>query len=398
MHVKRKQPWIVGKAIVVLLMLLLPIVVQAASSYSNINQVMSQIATTMEDIYPLIVRQGTLEKHELQRLHAGVKKLNELFVAARVFIKQKPETYQISYQLILEYLGDTLKAFDAKKLELARARLYAVGPICSSCHTQDTRLRTLFAGSSRAAFNSDMDYAEFSFLTRNYQEAQKFYEKYLRENEKLTELQLITPLQRIIIMYTQIDPQPVKGAALLNQWLQHPAHSDSTRETLSDWIAGLQDLQKSPYFTSKQADFSGLKQLMKKIMGDLNRPLEEVYLPPKEEISRIWLRGQVFHYLNSGSQKNERARLLFWLALLDRSVGYDYYFSLADLYLKQCMHSHSGEPMAARCYQEYEAYLNFAYSGSGGIFIPEEVELELEDLRLMLESAGHKLQAAEELR
>jgi hypothetical protein len=65
-------------------------------------------------------------------------------------------------------------------------------------------------------------------------------------------------------------------------------------------------------------------------------------------------------------------------------VGYDLFYSLADGYLKTCMDEWPQLPQAKKCFREYEAFIEFAYSGSGGTHLPEEVKAELDAYRKRL--------------
>ena len=186
----------------------------------------------MIDTYPLIVTQRELTVAEKRLLRANIKRLSELFESAEPFIRARSETYVVSYRFILEYLRETQRAIADKNLDYARSRLYGLGSICTSCHMQDTKLRTLFTGAGRERFPNDAAYAEFNFLTRNYDEAEKYFERDLRSGNAKTEYDVIQPLQRLIVIYTQIKNQPGAGADVLSKFVDLPTHTDTTRGEL----------------------------------------------------------------------------------------------------------------------------------------------------------------------
>lgn len=355
--------------------------------FSSINAAMSKIGGVMVELFPVIMAKRELTAAEQVKLGTDIDKLVDLFHAAEPFIRQKSGTYQVSYQLVLDHLQQTKRALDAKQLENARKRLYGLGSICTSCHTQDTRLRTLFSGAERQSFSDDATFAEFNYLTRNYAEAVKAYDRYLMADGPKTELELIQPLQRMVTIYTQIYNDPGEGARQLSRYTEIKSHTHRTREHLNGWIIGLKTLDASGAMRIKKPDFAALKKLVRKYIGPLDEPLPEVFLPPEQEVSRVWLRGLLYHYLNTKPKEGEIAKILYWLAISDRSIGYNYYFSLADLYLKDCIINHSIDPYAERCFEEYNAFVSYTYSGSAGTFVPPEVEQELDELELVLKRA-----------
>ena len=133
-----------------------------------------------------------------------------------------------------------------------------------------------------------------------------------------------------------------------------------------------------------------MKQLqvyVDRILGPLHEPGIAEFPSKKEKVARIWLRGRLFHYLNSQPPKEEIPVILYWLAIIDRSVDYSFYYSLADRYLKECMLQYTSHPYAEKCYKEYEAYVTFSYSGSRGTDIPEDVKKELKALKVRVYSS-----------
>lgn len=355
----------------------------------TLNATMARIGGVMQQLFPLIVVRRDLDDAELTQVKADLAQMLKLFHAVEPQINAKSETYQVSYQLILEHLDDTRRAFDEERIDDGRKGLYALGPICTSCHTQDTRLRTLFAGSARAAFASDLDYAEFNYLTRNYADAELYYDKYLHSAEPKTEFDIIRPLQHLIVIYTQIRNRPGHGAERLKGYLGLPGNTEHSRQQIRSWIAGLEALDASGVSRVQAVDFTTLQGFVTRYLGTMEQPKAELHLPPQEEVARVWLRGLLYHYLNSNPPREQMPRLYYWLAVTDRSINYDYYYSLSELYLVECITGHAEHPYAGRCYDEYESYMLHLYSGPAGEFLPPEVKEELDMLRSHLQQKLH---------
>jgi len=350
----------------------------------KLNQLMTEIGMTMTDIFPLIVAKRKLSRDEQSQLKEAVARLSTFFKQAKPFIDTKSSSYQVSYDFILEHLAKTERSFQNNNIAYTRKRLYALGNICASCHTQDNRLRTLFSSISRQKFQDDFSFAEFNYITRDYNQAVKYFDKYLRSDERKTELEIMMPMRRLITINTQIFDTPGIAAQQLAEYRQLKEHTKKTKKYLEAWIASLKSLRASRVKAVERVEFATLEKYVAKYIGDDDQASAELFSTPEQEVSRVWLRGQLYHYLNTNPPTEEVPAILYWLSICDRSVGYDFYFSLADLYLKQCVLDHPSHPYAQRCYKEYKDFIEISYSGSAGTFIPPELEDELSELRQVL--------------
>lgn len=355
-----------------------------ATTEKNLNQIMSEIGKIMVDTFPVIVAKRELSDKEKQQLKVAIDQLETLFKQAKPFIGEKSSTYQISYDLVLEYLAKTRSSFQINHIDYSRKRLYSLGSICASCHTQDTKLRTLFPGIDRSHFSDDLAFAEFNFITRNYNEAIKYFDQYLRSDQAKTEYDLIVPMQRLITIYVQIFNTSDIAAKQLAEYRNLKSHTAKTRKHLEGWIAGLKTLSESKPETDAKINFEKLEKYVSRYIGDTDQAAAEFFSTPEDEVSRLWLRGRLYHYLNNMPPADQLPVVLYWLSICDRSIGFDYNFSLADLYLKQCIRNYSNHPYAKMCFREYKEFIEISYSGSAGVFIPPELEDELDELKKLL--------------
>ena len=350
----------------------------------SLNQLMAQVGNEMTTLFPLIYAHRELTANEISDIESRLDRMSTLFDQAGPLIDNRSPAYGISYQYIKPYLREIIDAFKAKKIDYARSRMYGISAICTSCHTQDTHLRTMFGGAKRKAFDSDYTYAEFNYLTRNYHDAELYFDKYLKNKEHKTELQIIKPIQRLITIYTQVYNRPGDGAKRISKYKNLSGQTKHTKKALTGWVSGLIALDASGAKLVNKPDFKTLESYVRKYLGKLDYPLSELYLDEDEQISRVWLRGQLYHYLNRNPKAEEIPKIIFWLSICDRSTDDNFYFSLADLYLKDCVKNYSSHPYANKCYSEYKEFVTSAYSGSGGIFIPIEIEDELFEMKQML--------------
>ncbi|MGD8595357.1 MAG: hypothetical protein PVF82_21195, partial [Gammaproteobacteria bacterium] len=142
----------------------------------RLNSTMTQIGNTITDLFPLFLNEISFNNPENEKLiDDGVERIVSLIKTAGPHFNQRSKPSQISYDILYENLQETQRAMQAGNKHYAQNLLTEVVSICTSCHTQDDKQRTLFHGKGRDAFTSDFEFAEFNYLTRNYEAAIVYY-------------------------------------------------------------------------------------------------------------------------------------------------------------------------------------------------------------------------------
>ena len=342
----------------------------------ELNTIMTEIGEAMVDVYPLFVAKRALTDSEIRKIKKALTQMTRLFQQAKSSIKNRPDGYHVSYDFISQYLVVVEAVVAKRPIDFARSYLLAIGEICASCHTQDTTLRTLFAGTSRDQFEDDYAFAELNYMTRDYDQAIVYYEKFLAAPGRKTELEIIQPLQRMVTIHTQIRNQPAAGVKLLKKYETLKDHTPETRAELEGWVAGLTALEANGIGDNKQISFATLEKYANRFLGNVTPLTSGGQATAEEEVERVWLRGQLYHYLNQRARADEIPKLLYWISVIDRSISYSYYFSLADIYLKQCVLEYPKHPYARRCLAEYKTYMHYTYTRRG-LKIPSGIQAEL---------------------
>jgi len=383
----RKHIWIIA-VLTALLFLGIGIAVADKNANGSVNQIMTKIGHSMEQLFPILFDNKKFAKPEnLKNVSQTISQLQGYFKTAQPHFDSKSLTYRISFEVIEKQLNDAAIAIKYNNENYARNIMKDFVSVCTSCHTQDSKLRTLFSGIGRNHFNSDLQFAEFNYMTRNYPSAIEGYNKYLSKNPHMSEADLMTIMKRILTINVQIYNRPENAVKELDKLKTYPGHTTFSAKNLQEWLAGLKDLEKQKASSVTIKDFKQIKVYVRKILGPLQDPGSADFPSKKEKVARVWLRGLLYHYLNTSPPKDEIPEILYWLAIVDRSVNYSFYYSLADMYLKECMLHYTSHPYAQKCYNEYESYITFSYSGSRGTDIPDDIQQELKALKVRVFTA-----------
>jgi len=352
----------------------------------NLNKIMTKIGGIMVELFPLTFTDKTLTNFQIRKVNRLAKELQTLFRSAGPHIRRKSPTYQLSYQLLSDYLNAIVNEDNPISIAQVKSRLRSLSDFCISCHTQDDKFRTLFAGTSTISFDSALANAEFNYATRNYKTSHEYYKKHLLLSSKLSEAEILRTLFRIISIYTQILNQPDQAIKALEELEKQMRFSTQVASYIQEAKKALTYLQKIITDDKLPKTFLELEDHANQYLGGINARQGIIFATPQEEVERMWLRGLLFRYLNENPSRDQIPYILYWLALCDRSLGHGYDYTLADIYIKQCITLFPKHPVARLCFNEHKEYLKFFYTTPTEPVLPFEVNEELEKLERYLGS------------
>ncbi|WP_455376173.1 hypothetical protein [Kaarinaea lacus] len=382
---RQVHPIAIYLILVILSFTISPSFAASTDSAKSLNEAMVAIGYTMEELFPVIFDKQEPDKKQQKQLRESVEKLIGLFDKAKTHIDVKSPTYRISFDVIKTQLSHAKSANKYKNFNYTKSILKDVTSICASCHTQDSKVRTLFPSVKRDAFSSDYEYAEFSYMTRNYDTAMEYLTKFLNSNTETDEAELLSIMKQMITIYIQIYYRPDDAETALNNLKNYKYHTKFSRKTLEEWLAGIADLKKDKQSLKTIKNIDQLNIEVHKVLGDLHEPGSAQFPNKRERIARLWLRGALYHYLNTNPSREEVPVILYWLAIVDRSINFSIYYSLSDMYLKECIIKYTSHPYARKCFAEYKENIILSYSGSRGTDIPDDIQDELNALELRIE-------------
>jgi hypothetical protein len=355
-----------------ILFVLLATYISAVES-SPINKDMASIGEAMGKLLLVVINDKAFSAANNQKsINGNLSIISNKIEKVEHHFTKRSITYQVSYGIIKNQISNIQIAFQNKKYSHAQSMLKAAAYICTSCHTQDQKQRTIFKGLNREVFSSDYEFAEYNFITRNYDPALVFYKKYLRQQTThQSEKYHLQALKNILIVYAQVYNKPEAGADALSKYMQSNNLSLYAKTHVKEWVSGLRMLNRTEA-NNQKITYQVLENYVNKYIG------------PSDSLNKAhyhaWLKGMLYRYLNSNPNEKEIPSILYWLSVTDRVTEHNIYYSLGDLYLKQCMISYPASLYAKKCFSEYKEYTTFIYSGTRGTHIPNDIQTELDEL------------------
>lgn len=354
----------------------------------NIN--MAQLADSIEKMYPLVLDVDLKNKPgQVRMLYEYLEQLEKSFAATQKHLASRSVGYAISYDVMQQFIEQIRLVLDSGEIQVAQGLLKSVPSLCGSCHSQDHERNKVFFSAKRNHFINDFDFAEFSFFTRNYTQAQKYYEKFLSEDNE-DGFAISQALQRLLVIQAQFEKNLPKAKETLVRYKANTHFPIKVRLDLEQWILGLDKVIEDSKHLKHPITNNDLLEMISEFIDVLHRKQFALFASEKEKILFLVMRGWLYDYLNDSPPQEQVPVLLYWLAQCDRIINFTSEYALADLYLKECMVNHSSHPFAEKCYKSYQDFVTFSYTGSGGTDVPEDVLDELSLLREIVQKNKDK--------
>lgn len=349
-----------------------------------------QLNATMTEIGGLMA--NLLNEKVLANPDAAIRQLTELderFHSMAPHVGERGPAFRISWQTMIEQIERTRDAVDAGTCttDTLRNLVHGIASACTGCHTQDGKAQVLSFGKLAPATTDPLQSARFAYITRDYASALKLYDTFLDSQPRLTyNGPILDALEGELTIYAQVYRDPDRAIKALKKRLDSSGGSMSrqVRKDMLAWIKGFEGIRKAK-IKAFEPSITDLAAYAKNyILPHVGTPLVTA---EKDKISYLWMRGLLHEYVQTHPEDPRMPDLLYWLAISDRVLDYNFYYSLADLYLRECIVRYPTHDTAELCYDEYERYVQFAYSGSSGEYVPVEVKDELLRLRKILDAA-----------
>jgi tetratricopeptide (TPR) repeat protein len=248
--------------------------------------------------------------------------------------------------------------------------------------------KTFFEFEKPQNYYSDFEQAEFLFATRDFEKASEMYDKIIKKNLKFDDkFQAERSLERQLAYYSRIKRDPTGAIKKFKSYQKLPNLTENSQRDIKDWIKQFENWEKQAYFDPKKTSEKDILAFAKKhLVSDEAGAKSKTDAP--DLVSYLYVSGVLYEYLYSHPKVQSTPEILYWLAVSDRFINHNFFYSLADMYLRECIISYSTRPIAKTCYNDYEKEMILSYSGSAGTNLPPEVVDDLKNLKKLIDAKG----------
>jgi hypothetical protein len=338
----------------------------------------SQMKIAGDNLSRLLVLASRPQDYKAQSnaktIDEGLSSLLKTFKDNKHHFKDRTPHWEMNHEMLVRLTLQTQKAFKLDRKEVSRQMLNSIPALCVSCHQNDNLKSQAFDKKIPGNLNN-LQKAEFAQATRQPDLAQTYLKEFL-EQKNLDPMELTSALRyklHLEIAQNRSASDMISDFVGLLKKINQREHT----RLLEGWIKGLENASES--LPAKLKKIEEIPALLKKSLGT-ETPIFGLLANPEDEVVYLYLKRLIVQLM--GDLKGEKlAEAYYWISFCERAVGYNFYFSLADSYLTTCMNKWPRSKIAKKCYQEYESFIEFAYSGSAGTQIPQDVKQELDSYK-----------------
>ena len=317
-----------------------------------------------------------------EELLKNLTDISDFFQTAKhVQFFQRPG-FRPSLDTINSHIADTISSVQSNNFNFAQKRMKAMTALCVSCHSQlpESVSKNAFGTSvqkaSRATFESDYAFANYLFLIRRFEDSEKYFDLALdsalnRSDDHI----LYDSLRKLMSIHTKINFNFKKASNFIEKYNKDKRLPILAKNTLKSWEESLKNWGKFDPVKVKSTS-----QFIATYLSPLEAKSDQG-ATGANDINLLVSSGVLTKFLTDNPKSPLVPEVLYWLSIAERRLSSSYFFSLSDLYLKDCVMLHPKSKFALKCYNLYAENIEFGFSGSGGTDIPDGEKRELQKLK-----------------
>lgn len=336
-----------------------------------IRQEMTSISKTIRSLGPLITSEAEFISEKNHKLIQ--KNLNDLsmyFSKLKIHPAMEMQGLAINEHVITEQLDQSAKLFTNKKKSDARAKLHASLNLCVHCHTQAPGIKQakLITEKEIEGYKlSPFEKADLYFITRDYDRALTIYDNFLKNSKKDDNDEFIyKSLERELIYFVKMKKSFPLAKSHLEELLKGKNFNDKITHEVNDWIVALSGKNLWENFDPGKTTDEEMAKFMQSFITDEEEG--PIFSPTNSsEVYDLNLSYILMDYYNLHPETKLGGRILYWLAVLDKKINDDLFFSLGDFYLLACMEKYNKDPIAKECYESYIEDMELIFESKGKV-------------------------------
>lgn len=363
---------------------------------SDVKPTMHALFMNMQKLEPYMVDDIAFKDKKNEKvIKSSLKEMTELVKNAEHFntIRKSP-TFKISAQAIENHFSEILKIYETGNKDYARWQLNSTVPLCMSCHTQaPSKSRKWHLDPKTNNKLSNFQKAELLFMGRDFDEALEIYDSIINNfpKNKVQASYVEKAMERKVVIFSRVNRNFKEGITSIENNLKNKNLPPYLEENAKAWAALFRIQIRNGFPDPKKANDSEIKKYVdRELKTGLWDDMVEASNP--RLVKNLTVSGILYEYLNTNPNSKIKPEILYWLSLCDRQIKENLFYSLADLYLKECMNEYSKNPIAKKCFDEYKENTLLSYTGSAGTDLPEDVKKELDDLAIKVYGKKQKLE------
>lgn len=346
---------------------------------------MNDISGNIRQLGPYIASEQEFVKEKNKKyIQKNLIELTELFKNLKAHPVIATQGLSIGQTVMTEQLEQTVNLFKTEKRSQTRAKFTAALNLCVNCHSQSPgqALPKLFQDKDIEKMKLGIfEKAELYYIGRDYDRAMPLYDQFLSKSKKTDDDEFILKaLERELIYFVKIKKSFAEGKVQFDKYLKGNQFNEKIKEEVLEWSRTLGGKSLWESYNPEMVKEEEMEKFMKGFIADDEEgPIFTV--TNSSEVYDLNLSTILLDYYNAHPETKLGGKILYWLAILDKRINDDLFFSVGDYYLLSCMEKYNKDPIAKECFDVYQEDLEINYISKDRKTFPPEIIERLNSLK-----------------
>ena len=266
--------------------------------------------------------------------------------------------FNYTYNLLSQHLRQTKYLFEKDIAAKAHRNLKTTLGFCIACHERLPKAAVYKPDPELFTKNEgrNLNHADFYYISHQFERALSIYDRFIREFKKTENVDALNnALLRKLSFFVRIAQDPEFAIQSFSKDLENKDMPKDTADVLKNWNRELEEWAKS-LKDDKQVSESTADLLKRaREIIEVNVGGRKLVITDPGLIKLLRISGDLYRQsFDESASDEEKAQLLLLLSKCERDLVSVRNYSLADVYLYECVMVYPKTAAAKKCFAEYE--------------------------------------------
>lgn len=331
---------------------------------------MAQFLDEIESLQPFMVSEKRFSAPE-NKFNIGTR-LDHL-VEISTNLKHEPKLvtpfFQVMADILPMHFEELRDSFKEGNKEYARKMLNATLDGCSSCHGQvKAKQSHLWKFSPDSIKGNTFEKAEFLFAVRQYDEAYPRYQKVVKDFKPTSVEPINQDVQDALFKKLSILIRSKRDLAEARKEIERDIGKtelpEAVKALLRNNLSSVKELQKMKVPNLATAKSKDMEIFAAQTLG---KSTNVGWMGDRNAVPQFFVSGVLYEYVQMHAVSDIGPGIYYWLAKCEKKISKNYFFPIAEFYLKECIERYPLSFEAKLCFNELEgtSYENIAINRWG---------------------------------
>lgn len=334
------------------------------SSFSQIQKpepvplAMINFLLEIKSLQPYMVSPSEFSNSKNEKfIQTHLDKLSEVSTELKHLPRLDKPFFRVMTEILPEHLQELQNSFREGHKDYARSMLLSTLDGCSSCHSQmSSKFAKLWHFETADLQGTKFDKAEFLFAIRQYDDALALYRDVVSDFRPTTAEPISSDVLESLKKKQSIFIRVKNDLPSAKSEIDH----DSNNKNLPEPV--MMSLVDSS-FTIKQLIRMKKPDVLKSSSRDmeefaartLNKAVGIGWLQKNNTVAQMYVESVLYDFVQNNSAEHIGPGIYYWLAKCEKKTSTNFYFPIAEFYLKECIDRYPLSYEAKLCFNELES-------------------------------------------